>query len=140
MYTVMLRRWWEGTHTERHCKATCDMRGNYPLPVSFAIVIKIGAGASALDRCADRSWSWRDPACELRFHCSANATKCLSRTDSSRYSFNHFHFNIFFSVLPSPLFADFSQSYCDDKYRLPWPNCQGYIGRLYQAIILLHVP
>ena len=35
--------------------ATCDMRGNYPFPVSFAIVIKDGAGAKALNHCTDRN-------------------------------------------------------------------------------------
>jgi len=34
--------------------ATCDMCGNYPFHVSFAIVIKDGAGANALDRYALR--------------------------------------------------------------------------------------
>lgn len=73
-----------GTHSLDDIVATCDIRGNYLLAVSFAIVIKIGAGAgtSAFNRCADFSWLQRGSGCELRFHCSANATKCLSRTNS----------------------------------------------------------
>lgn len=85
--------------------ATCDMRGNYPFPVSFAIVIKDGAGANALDRCADRNWLWRSPWRERRFHSGANATKCLSHVGSSRRLF--IHFCLFSFRDKSPLFAIF---------------------------------
>lgn len=54
MYRLVLAKGCRG-HPLDNIVATCDMRGNYPFPVSFAIVIKDGAGANALDRCTDRN-------------------------------------------------------------------------------------